>query len=179
MTSNAGGVPVGSVSVFSAIRARRSFENVIEQITEAIRGGDLRLGDKLPSERDLATRMDVSRPTLREAVKVLGDIGVLEVRLGSTGGMFVKSEVVPCNRLEQQPRMRLSEAAQALEARRVLESQVAEVAFRHATGRDFDAMLELIALHRNSMGIGPGSASSISASISQSLARRKTPTLFR
>jgi len=133
--------------LFSPIRSRRSFEEVLDQVADAIRSGDLRVGDRLPPERGLAVRMRVSRPTLREAVKILVEVGALQVRPGRTGGTFVRSELVPRQALEQRSRLRLSEVATVLEARRALEPRVAQVAALHADESDFAAMAELIALH--------------------------------
>lgn len=62
-------------------------ELVVTRILDLVRAGSLRPGDKLPSERDLAQRLDVSRPSLREALRALQILGVLEIRHG--GGVFV------------------------------------------------------------------------------------------
>ena len=56
---------------FDPVATRRTFEEAVEQIAEKIRGGDLHTGDRLPSERELAAQMRISRPTLREAIKML------------------------------------------------------------------------------------------------------------
>jgi GntR family transcriptional repressor for pyruvate dehydrogenase complex len=133
--------------MFGPIRSRRSFEEVLDQIADAIRSGDLRVGDRLPPERALAIRMRVSRPTLREAVKILVEVGAVAVRPGRTGGTFVRSELVPRQALEQRSRLRLSDVATVLEARRALEPPVAQVAALHAGERDFATMAEVIALH--------------------------------
>ena len=60
-------------SSFEPVSSRRTFEEAVEQIAERIKAGDLHMGDRLPSERDLAAQMRISRPTLREAVKVLAE----------------------------------------------------------------------------------------------------------
>ncbi|MHB8589345.1 MAG: FadR/GntR family transcriptional regulator [Candidatus Dormibacteraceae bacterium] len=138
-----------ALTFFYPIKTRRSFEQVIAQITEAIRSGQLQVGDRLPAERVLSARLDVSRPTLREAVKVLAETGVLEVRLGSAGGMFVKSGVVPKTLLEQRSQMRLTEVAEVLEARSLFELPVTRLAAVHATVDDLDQMALLILLHRS------------------------------
>lgn len=138
-----------ALTFFHPIKTRRSFEQVIAQMTDSIRSGELQPGDRLPAERVLAARLDVSRPTLREAVKILAETGVLEVRLGSAGGMFVKSDVVPKTLVEQRTQLRLTEVAQVLEARRLFELPVARLAAVHAIVDDFDAMASLIALHRS------------------------------
>ena len=67
----------------------RSFANVIEQVREAIEGGELVAGDKLPAEPDLATMFGISRSVVREALKVLELSGYLEVRRGYGGGTFI------------------------------------------------------------------------------------------
>ena len=79
---------------FEPLATRRTFEEAVEQIAEKVKSGDLHVGDRLPSERELAGQMRISRPTLREAVKVLVEAGVLEVRRGQSGGIFVAAELV-------------------------------------------------------------------------------------
>lgn len=64
-------------------------EGIISQITDAIIGGRLKPGDRLPPERELAEQFGVSRTALRDAVKTLAGRGILKVRRGS--GIFVAS----------------------------------------------------------------------------------------
>src|ERR1700733_1969363 len=103
--------------MFVPVHTRRTFEEAVEQIAEAIRTGKLGPGDRLPSERDLADQMAISRPTLREATRILADSGVIEVKPGAGGGMFVLSSTVPFDLVETKARLRLSEVASVLEAR--------------------------------------------------------------
>jgi DNA-binding FadR family transcriptional regulator len=133
---------------FEPLSTRRTFEEAIEQIAEKVRSGDLHEGDRLPSERELAARMRISRPTLREAVKVLVEAGVLEVRRGQSGGIFVASELVPRELLRAGTAMRVSEVAGVLEARRLLEPRVAQLAAVHADDDDFVAMQATIERQR-------------------------------
>ena len=84
---------------FVPVGPRRTFEGAVAQIADRIRVGDLHEGDRLPSERDLAAQMQISRPTLREAVRVLADAGVLEVRTGAAGGIFVRQAYAPLDML--------------------------------------------------------------------------------
>lgn len=137
--------------MFEPIRTARAFEAVVDQIVQAIAEGDLRPGDRLPSERTLAWQMEVSRPTLREGVKVLSDAGVLAVRPGPGGGMFVATDAIPRELLRAvHPELRISEVAGVLEARRLLEPRVAQLAALHATEADLQAMRETIELMRES-----------------------------
>jgi len=74
--------------------------------------------------------MRISRPTLREAVKVLTKAGVVEVRPGSAGGIFVLTDCVPIAFIQAEQNIRLAEIGADLEARRVLEPSVAKFAAR-------------------------------------------------
>jgi GntR family transcriptional regulator, transcriptional repressor for pyruvate dehydrogenase complex len=138
----------GQVRSFEPVATRRTFEEAVEQIAEKVKTGDLHVGDRLPSERDLAAQMRISRPTLREAVKVLVEAGVLEVRRGQSGGIFVAAEVVPRELLHSRQEIRFSEVAGVLEARRLLEPRVAQLAAVHASEEDFAAMARTIERQR-------------------------------
>jgi DNA-binding FadR family transcriptional regulator len=136
-------------SGFAAVGPRRTFEGAVEQIAERIRLGELAEGERLPSERDLATAMAISRPTLRAAVRVLADAGVLAVRPGSGGGIFVASDYVPIELLRSQSDLRLEEVAGVLEARRLLEPRVAQLAAVNAREEDFAHLERVIAAQRS------------------------------
>ena len=73
--------------VFQKIQHNRTADAVVDQVEELILQGVLRPGDRLPSERDLAKKVDVSRPILRDALKTLEERGLLATRHG--GGTFV------------------------------------------------------------------------------------------
>lgn len=68
---------------FQAVKQRRTFEQILLQIEEAIIDGRLQPGDKLPAERDLAQTFSVSRASVREALRVLEMFGVLVARRGT------------------------------------------------------------------------------------------------
>ena len=55
-------------------------QRVIDRLTEAIVSGELKPGDRIPTEMELAEQMGVARNSIREAVKILVYIGVLEIR---------------------------------------------------------------------------------------------------
>jgi GntR family transcriptional regulator, transcriptional repressor for pyruvate dehydrogenase complex len=128
------------VTLFTPVQTRRTFEEAADQIAEKVRTGELRTGDRLPGERSLALQMEISRPTLREAVKVLVDAGVLEVRRGPGGGMYVATDVVPTELVRHSASLRLAEIAAVLEARRMLEPRVAQLAAERATEEDLEAL---------------------------------------
>jgi GntR family transcriptional regulator, transcriptional repressor for pyruvate dehydrogenase complex len=69
---------------------RKTYEQIVVYIRDTISSGQLRPGDRLPPETDLARSLGVSRPTVREALKVLEALNVLESSTGPTGGTFVR-----------------------------------------------------------------------------------------
>lgn len=129
---------------FEPVATRRTFEEALQQIADKIRAGDLHAGDRLPPERELAGQMRISRPTVREAVKTLVEAGVLEVKRGQTGGIFVRSELVPRDLVKLGWEVRVGEVAGVLEARRLLEPRVAQLAAVHAGEEHFSAMQKTI-----------------------------------
>ena len=76
-------------TVFKPIRPKKLSEEIVDQIKELISRGDLGPGQRIPSERELATFLGVSRPSVREAIMVLEAMGFLESRQG--GGTYVRS----------------------------------------------------------------------------------------
>lgn len=75
---------------FKRAKKSRIFQNVVDQIREAILERRLKPGAMLPSERELRQTFNVSRGTLREALRVLEHMGLIEIKLGTGGGSYVK-----------------------------------------------------------------------------------------
>lgn len=118
----------------------RAFERAADQIVDAVRMGDIRTGDRLPSERDIAATMEISRPSLRAALRVLEDAGIIEVRPGSAGGIFVMSNTVPRSLFGPKLPPSPDEVRSALETRRMFEPRVAHLAAVRASPDDFDRL---------------------------------------
>lgn len=76
--------------MFKKAKQSRVFQDVVEQIQDAIIGGKLAPGTKLPAERELKDMFNTSRGTLREALRVLEQKGLIEIKLGVAGGAIVK-----------------------------------------------------------------------------------------
>jgi GntR family transcriptional repressor for pyruvate dehydrogenase complex len=75
--------------MFDSVKSDKVSQHIIGQIRKAIFDGRLRPGDKLPSERELIGKFEVSKATLREALRSLEVLGFLEIRKGVSGGAFV------------------------------------------------------------------------------------------
>lgn len=80
-------------AVLRPVRSGNTFEETVQRLLQLIRLGLVPEGGRLPPERELAERLQVSRATLRDALKVLQDTGLLEVRRGRYGGAFVRRPV--------------------------------------------------------------------------------------
>jgi GntR family transcriptional regulator, transcriptional repressor for pyruvate dehydrogenase complex len=76
-------------NVFNKVQPVRGFEDVLNQIYDAIFNNQLKSGDRLPSERELASMFQVSRTTIREAIRVLEAEQVVEVKRGVNGGICI------------------------------------------------------------------------------------------
>ena len=133
--------------MFHPIRRHLTFERAVGQIAEAIANGTLRSGQPLPGERALAAEMDVSRRTIREAIKTLAEAGIVEVVPGPGGGMSVRSEMVPTD-LTFHVETHITELSDVLEARRLIEPRVAQLAGIYAEREDFEELERIAMLQR-------------------------------
>ena len=77
--------------MFQKARQNRIFQDVVEQIQEAILQGTLNPGDKLPPERELKEMFGASRGTLREALRILEQKGLITIKIGVAGGAVVNA----------------------------------------------------------------------------------------
>ena len=128
------------MSKFRPVKVSRVSETIVAQLEELMLEGTLKAGEQLPAERELATTLDVSRPSLREAIVILQARGLLEARRG--GGTFVRnimSGVIPDPIIEMIQKQGDSKF-DALEMRSVLEVTAA----RYAAERRTDSDIELI-----------------------------------
>ena len=84
----------GDSPTFVKARRVRSFDDVVDQVRAAIIDGSILAGERLPSERELAEQFGVSRATLREALRALEAVGLIEIRVGAHGGAFATDGAV-------------------------------------------------------------------------------------
>jgi GntR family transcriptional repressor for pyruvate dehydrogenase complex len=119
-------------SPYQAITISRSYEGVVRQIAALIRTGELRSGERLPTERELGSAFGVSRGVVREAIKVLGALGLVEARQGS--GIYVLSDIPTVTRAFTLSVSPDTESVERLfEFRRTLEVESAALAARRRT----------------------------------------------
>src|SRR6267378_1441556 len=91
---------------FRPVVDSRAHELVVDQITFGIRSGAYRVGERLPSVAGLAEQFQVSKPTIGEAIRVLAENGIVEIKRGVTGGVTVIKDDIPMALLGLVPQRR-------------------------------------------------------------------------
>jgi DNA-binding FadR family transcriptional regulator len=132
--------------MFKAAKQNRIFQDVVDQIEDAIISGRLQQGDTLPSERDLKELFQTSRGTLREALRVLEQKGLIEIKLGVGGGSVVKAAPMEqvCDSLDLLVRFQQISLQHLAEFREGVEGNVAATAAQRATPHDITELENLL-----------------------------------
>jgi DNA-binding FadR family transcriptional regulator len=126
------------------VKSTRIYEEIVRQIKGMIAEGRLKSGDQLPPERDLAEKFLVSRTSVREALRALESLGLIEIRPGE--GTFVRevsveSLIQPLALVMASQREAMSEL---FEARRLLEPLIAGLAATRATRDEVQEMERIL-----------------------------------
>lgn len=116
-----------SDALLRPVRGGNAFEDTVGRLLQTIRLGVIAPGQSLPSERELAARLQVSRDTVREAIKSLAEAGYLVSRRGRYGGTFLADEL-PIPGADGAPGITRAELDDALRLREILEVGAARMA---------------------------------------------------
>ena len=122
-------------------------QSVVNRILDLVRTGMLRSGDRLPSERELIDIFGISRPSLREAIRALSTLGVVETRHG--GGAYVtdleaRTLLAP---LDFFLSLSQSNLADVFESRRIVEIEIVRKAAINATAEDVETLKGMLVAH--------------------------------
>lgn len=144
MSDSLGATEDDRLTVFRPVRLRSAADVVLAVLVDAIRGGAFTPGDMLPKERDLAERLGISRPVLRQAFAVLRSAGIVSARRGPGGGTVIESlknlnQVLA--HIEGETRFELR---QVLEVRRANELYAALLCGERASEADFELLQRLV-----------------------------------
>ncbi|MER6628277.1 FCD domain-containing protein [Streptomyces sp. NPDC000987] len=122
-------------------------EQVAHRLATAIALGEYSLGDRLPSERELAALLQVSRESVRVALRRLSDEGLLDIRRGRSGGAYVQAEwaEVSAHAVRQALLGRWEEFEALFDYRRLIESLIARTAAERADDTDRAGLRRLLA----------------------------------
>lgn len=145
--------------IFRPVRTRRTFEVVCDQIRSQLARGELRPGDRLPGERELAEQFDISRSGVHEALRNLEAAGIVEARTGVTGGFFIRSGEPAGLTQSVQDMVSLGQVSiqNVTEARIELMAVAIRLACARASEEEFDAIEADIDHHTDLFRHGKGS----------------------
>ena len=140
-----GQAATGGIDAFRPIKIGRASTAIVDQIRALLLDGGLREGDRLPSERELAERFAVSRVTVRDALRALEAMGLVEIRVGARGGAFVTvpSGSVMGQTMSDMLMMQALSPEDIVEARLVVELGTVTLACARATKDDLGRLIEL------------------------------------
>ncbi|KYH33478.1 FadR/GntR family transcriptional regulator [Neomoorella mulderi] len=136
------------------IKTKKIYEEIVEQVKKSLSEGKLMPGERFYSERELSEKLGVSRASVREAIRALTTMGVLEVKPGE--GTFVR-KVQNCDIVQPLVMALLLEEQQAiylLEARQILEREIVYLAARRATTEEKEKLVEIIQQMSNELARG-------------------------
>jgi GntR family transcriptional repressor for pyruvate dehydrogenase complex len=133
-----------SPGIFRPLTVRKAVDEVVSVIIDALHGGLVEPGQRLPREADLAARLEVSRNTVSEALGRLERAGVVSIKRGNRGGAFVQTRLSPPDLLigDREP----AEIVKLLQVRRPLETQATLLTVAHAKDADLSELRRLVAV---------------------------------
>ncbi|MEX2536989.1 MAG: FadR/GntR family transcriptional regulator [Trueperaceae bacterium] len=147
------------MTIIPRVVTQTKSEAIIEILAQFVSDSRLQVNDRLPAERDLAASLGVSRPVLREALKQLEALGVIEPRPGS--GTYLRSPLSPNDlHLVMRVEMERESLMKLLELRRALESEAAALAALRATPegiRELEALVDILETEFHTKGDNPQS----------------------
>lgn len=134
---------------FKALVKTRLYEEVAEQIKQAIFDGQLKPGDRLPSERELCKVFNVGRPTIREALRTLTVMGLLETGHGYKGSVVRENDITQYMDAMREQLSWLIKADQKTlkelwEVRKFIELGIAQSVAIHASREDMERLEQQI-----------------------------------
>src|SRR5215467_9286751 len=129
------------------VQTTKLFEQITEQIEQQILRGDLRSGDRLPTERDLAEQFHVSRTAVREAMKILAQKGLVDMRPGRGTIVIDGAHEAMQDSIGLVMKLKLGEVGGSdnlVEVREILETEIAALAAARATEKEIASMREAV-----------------------------------
>jgi GntR family transcriptional repressor for pyruvate dehydrogenase complex len=141
--------------LYTPIQSTKVFEQIADQIEKRILNGELRSGDRLPTERELAEQFRASRTAVREAMKILAQKGLVEMRPGRGTIVIDGAPEAMQNSIGLVMKLKLGEVGGSddlVEVREILETEIAALAAARATSEEIASMREAVRVMDESLG---------------------------
>ncbi|MAF48717.1 MAG: hypothetical protein CMM10_10655 [Rhodospirillaceae bacterium] len=132
--------------IWSPVRANSVASQIVLQVRDALFAGQLHPGDSLGSEKDLAARFDVSRISVRDALRTLETMGIIEIRVGAAGGARIADGNIEyfSDALAVQFKLAGVTEHEILDAQLAVESAIVEHAAQNRTPEDLARLTEIL-----------------------------------
>ena len=135
--------------IFKPLKKSRLYEDIVDQIKKLIIQGKLQPSDKLSSERDLAKMFNVGRPTVREAIRTLSMMGLVEVNHGQKGTIIKNFAIDPYlesvrDQMSLMLEMKKATIQQLTEVRGALDNRIALLSAERATKDQLKGMEDIL-----------------------------------
>jgi GntR family transcriptional repressor for pyruvate dehydrogenase complex len=137
-----------------AVKKKRAYEDIVEQIRSVIEKGKLNRGDQLPNEKDLSEAFNVSRSTVREAILSLETMQLVDRRQGDGTYVIASSEEALIRPLAMALFQEKDDIINVFALRKIIEPEVAQLASKHATPEAISLLEKIISDQENELAEG-------------------------
>jgi GntR family transcriptional repressor for pyruvate dehydrogenase complex len=145
---------MNSQSMLKVVEKKRAYEDIVRQVIALIEEGKLKRGDQLPSERDLTEIFKVSRTTVREAIRTLESMKLLQCRQGTGTYVLASSEEDLIQPLAAALFNAKDDIRDIFYTRKIIEPHVAQLAAENATPEDIEKMENILRTQKECIARG-------------------------
>jgi GntR family transcriptional regulator, transcriptional repressor for pyruvate dehydrogenase complex len=137
-----------------AVEKKRAYEDIVQQVLTLIEDGKLKRGDQLPSERELTETFKVSRTTVREAIRILESMKLLQCRQGNGTYVLASSEEALIQPLAAALFNAKDDIRDIFYIRKIIEPHVAHLAAENATPQEIEELEKILDAQEVCIGRG-------------------------
>jgi len=145
---------MNSQAMLKVVEKKRAYEDIVQQVLVLIEEGKLKRGDQLPSERELTEAFKVSRTTVREAIRTLESMKLLQSRQGNGTYVLASSEEALIQPLAAALFNKKDDIRDIFYIRKIIEPHVAELAAENATPQEIEDMEGILRKQEECIGRG-------------------------
>jgi GntR family transcriptional repressor for pyruvate dehydrogenase complex len=131
-------------AALKVVEKKRAYEDIVRQVVSLIEGGTLKQGDQLPSERELTEIFKVSRTTVREAIRTLESMKLLQCRQGKGTYVLATSEEALIRPVAAALFNSKDDIRDIFYIRKIISPPVAQLAAENATAQEIEEMEEIL-----------------------------------
>lgn len=131
----------------STVKRKSVVDRILEEINQQIKSGIMVPGEKIPTEMELCETFQVGRNSLREAMKILSALGVMEIRQGDGTYLRKDPQLTSMDAIAYTMILKQSTVEEIFELREKMESNLLELAVKKATGDDIKGLKNILERH--------------------------------